>query len=283
MASRRREEKGVLSRLENLFGLCAAANERSRPPDSSLECVVVKGAMSIALERGGGIGGAGFICGIGCVPIYNLTEIEKDPPLPPESPSSSSFSSSSIGEESDGVGRELEDDEGAGMGEVQSAYKGLLQGMESMEESLPIRRGISNFYAGKSKSFTSLSDAKSSCASAKDLAKAENAYSRRRRSLLASKIFWEKPHSNLLRSPSGGIAKRPAALKRCPLAFAVAMTGSPKTSNISEYPAKSTTAVEDPVNSSSSQICSFPMRSFSLGDLPVLKNSGSSVGSSDDQ
>ncbi|KAH0460268.1 hypothetical protein IEQ34_010931 [Dendrobium chrysotoxum] len=249
--------------------------------------------MSIALEIGGGIGGAGFICGIGCVPIYDLPEMEKDPPLPPESPSSSSFSSSSIGEESDGVCRELEDDEGAGMGEVQSAYKGLLQGMESMEESLPIRRGISNFYAGKSKSFTSLSDAISSCASAKDLAKADNAYSRRRRTLLASKIFWEKPHSNLLRSPSGGIAKRPAALKRSPLALAVAMSGSPRTSDISEYqgdnhqfltpPAKSTTVVEDPVNSSSSQLCSFPMRSFSLGDLPVLKNSGSSVGSSDDQ
>ncbi|PKU81840.1 uncharacterized protein LOC110104980 [Dendrobium catenatum] len=252
--------------------------------------------MSIALEIGGGIGGAGFICGIGCVPIYDLTEIEKDPPLPLASPSSSSFASSSIGEESDGVGRELEDDEGAGMGEVQSAYKGLLQGMESMEESLPIRRGISNFYAGKSKSFTSLSDAISSCASTKDLAKAENAYSRRRRNLLASKIFWEKPQSNLLRSPSGGIAKRPAAAhKRSPLALAVAMGGSPRTSNISEYqgenhqflpqPAKSTTGFEDPVNSSSSssQLCSFPMRSFSLGDLPVLKNSGSSVGSREDQ
>ncbi|XP_020587398.1 uncharacterized protein LOC110029438 [Phalaenopsis equestris] len=238
--------------------------------------------MSIALELGAGIGSAGFIGGIGCVPIYDSPEVEKDRPLSPESPSSTSSASSSIGKDSDEVGGELEDDEGAGAGEVQSAYKGMLNGMESMVESLPIRRGISNFYAGKAKSFASLSDATASCASAKDMAKAENAYSRRRTNLLASKIFCEKQRSNLLRSPVGGIAKRPGSHRRNPLALAAAMNSSPRSNNSVEYgdlrpPGKSAVVPEDSVEASS-QICSLPMRSFSLGDLPVLKNPGSSIG-----
>lgn len=69
------------------------------------------------------------------------------------------------------------------------------------------RKGISNYYNGKSKSFTNLADenaasALASCSSSsmKDLAKQENPYSRRRRNLLCHKI-WEK-------SPRGRISKR---------------------------------------------------------------------------
>lgn len=125
--------------------LCAVADERPRRPESSPEFAVKNEAMSIALEIGAGIGSAGFIRGIGCVPNYESPEIEEDSHLLPDSPSpsSSSSSSSSIGKDSDAVASELEDDERAGMGEVQSAYKGLLQGMESIEESLPIRCYIS--------------------------------------------------------------------------------------------------------------------------------------------
>lgn len=46
------------------------------------------------------------------------------------------------------------------------------------------RRGISNFYAGKSKSFTSLAEA-AATAAAKEIAKPENPFNKRRRVLAA--------------------------------------------------------------------------------------------------
>ncbi|KAL2534351.1 Uncharacterized protein Adt_07702 [Abeliophyllum distichum] len=73
-----------------------------------------------------------------------------------------SSSTSSIGKNSD-------DSDGDGE-EVQSEYKGgPLDGFDALEKVLPIKKGISKFYCGKSKSFTSLSDA-SSCSSVKDIA-----------------------------------------------------------------------------------------------------------------
>lgn len=48
------------------------------------------------------------------------------------------------------------------------------------------RRGLSNFFSGKSKSFASLSDAAN--ASAKDMLKAENPFNKRRRLLMMSKM-----------------------------------------------------------------------------------------------
>ncbi|XP_019085749.1 PREDICTED: uncharacterized protein LOC104710866 [Camelina sativa] len=92
---------------------------------------------------------------------------------------SSSSSSESIGKNSD------VDDEG-GENEVESSYKGPLDMMESLEEVLPIKRGISKFYQGKSKSFTSLKETAS--LPLKDLTKQENLYSRRRRNLLSHRI-----------------------------------------------------------------------------------------------
>ncbi|CAN8252520.1 unnamed protein product [Cochlearia groenlandica] len=80
--------------------------------------------------------------------------------------------------------------------------------MESLEQVLPIRKGISKYYNGKSKSFTSLveeaeSALTSSSSSVKDLAKPENPYSRRRRNLLSHQI-WE----NNKTTPRGGISKK---------------------------------------------------------------------------
>lgn len=101
--------------------------------------------MSLAMEIGAGIGGPGFVRGIACVAIFDSAEIEgrkrMDPsPSPTEAAAAavlSASSSSSIGKDSDEAGsREGED---GGGGEVQSAYKGPPVGMESLEESLPIR------------------------------------------------------------------------------------------------------------------------------------------------
>ncbi|KAG7564360.1 hypothetical protein ISN44_As10g011270 [Arabidopsis suecica] len=104
----------------------------------------------------------------------------------------------------DSIGNNSDDDEG-GENEVESSYKGPLDMMESLEEALPIKRGISKFYKGKSKSFTSLSETAS--LPVKDLTKLENPYSRRRRNLLSHRI-----------RSRGGISKKPV---RSVLAVAV--------------------------------------------------------------
>ncbi|KAL5974096.1 hypothetical protein ACLOJK_030758 [Asimina triloba] len=72
--------------------------------------------------------------------------------------------------------------------EVQSKFKGGLGSMGLLEDSLPIKRGLSNFFRGKSKSFASLSSA----TSLEHLAKPENAFNKRRRTLLACDSAWSK-------------------------------------------------------------------------------------------
>ncbi|KAA8534774.1 hypothetical protein F0562_029784 [Nyssa sinensis] len=140
-----------------------------------------------------------------------------------------SCSSSSIGRNSDSSGLSSDGDDVSGEGEVQSSYKGPFDTLDSLEEVLPIKRGISKFYCGKSKSFTSLTDA-SSCSSVKDIAKPENAYTRKRKNLLAYNHFWDENRNYPLRSTSGGISKRPAK-SRSTLALAVTMSSSDSNNN----------------------------------------------------
>ncbi|KAF3777125.1 hypothetical protein EJ110_NYTH46762 [Nymphaea thermarum] len=91
---------------------------------------------------------------------------------------SESSETSSIGVCSNSsVGGEEGDEEG----EVQSRFVSPLGDLGCLEESLPIKRGLSNYFAGKSKSFGCLSSANS----VKDLAKQENPFNKRRRILLA--------------------------------------------------------------------------------------------------
>ncbi|XP_009794204.1 protein OXIDATIVE STRESS 3 LIKE 1-like [Nicotiana sylvestris] len=123
-------------------------------------------------------------------------------------------SSSSIGKNSDiseGSMEKTDDSE-----EVQSSYKSPLNSMETLEEVLPMRKGISRFYNGKSKSFTSLREA-STTSSTKDLAKPENAYIRKRRNLLACGLAWDTNKNR------GGISKRVTNSSRTTLALAAAM------------------------------------------------------------
>ncbi|XP_057721552.1 protein OXIDATIVE STRESS 3 LIKE 1-like [Arachis stenosperma] len=163
----------------------------------------------------------------------------------------STSSSSSIGRNSDDdddVSSERSMDSNSnenGENEAQSSYNGPLHAMESLEQVLPIRRGISKFYNGKSKSFTSLGDA-ASTPSMKDIAKPENAYTRRRRNLMAFNHVWDnKSRSSMLRSNSGGIYKRTTTLSssRSSLALAVAMNNSESSSSM--------TSSEDSTTSSS--------------------------------
>ncbi|KAK6126746.1 hypothetical protein DH2020_014678 [Rehmannia glutinosa] len=178
--------------------------------------------MSIASERSNSAGGDHRIERPGIVhrnmacasSIYNPTELSAvDRRFPAaqqlasedQRGSLSSSSTSSIGQNSDdstsGVGGDGE--------EVQSEYKGgPLDSLEALEEVLPIKKSISKFYCGKSKSFTSLSDA-AACSSTKDITKPENAYTRKRKNLLAFNNILAKNHNNILRSSNSGISKRP--------------------------------------------------------------------------
>lgn len=69
-------------------------------------------------------------------------------------------------------------------------HEGILGSLDSLEESLPVKRGLSNFFAGKSKSFASLSDAGGG--QAKDLVKHENPFNKRRRILMSHKASWRR-------------------------------------------------------------------------------------------
>ncbi|WCJ30503.1 Protein OXIDATIVE STRESS 3 LIKE 4 [Euphorbia peplus] len=108
----------------------------------------------------------------------------------------SSGSSSSIGAPDDS------EDEGE---EVNSSIlsRSGLSSLDSLEESLPIKRGLSNHFTGKSKSFADLSDVLMSTTSVtvKDLEKPENPFNKRRRLILANKwckksfYSWSNPKS----------------------------------------------------------------------------------------
>jgi len=115
---------------------------------------------------------------------------------------SSEDSSSSIGESSEN--EEEEEDDGV------SFHGGALDSFSStLEDSLPIKRGLSNHYVGKSKSFGNLMEASNS--NVKDLEKGENPFNKRRRLLIANKLrrrgrslsasnfyTWQSPNSTPL-------------------------------------------------------------------------------------
>ncbi|XVF48767.1 hypothetical protein PTKIN_Ptkin03bG0215500 [Pterospermum kingtungense] len=182
--------------------------------------------MSIVLDR---IGTSGFgrVTSCACdtsrfesTPVKETNEVVEEEEEEKEDDDDDWRSSSST-TASSSIGRNSDDDN-----EVQSSYKGGgLDMMDSLEQVLPIRRGISSFYNGKSKSFTSLADASSAC-SIKEIAKPENAYTRRRRNLLAINHVWDK---NRNKRPI-----RPISSSKSTLALAVAMSSSESISSASE-------------------------------------------------
>ncbi|MED6158158.1 hypothetical protein PIB30_030215 [Stylosanthes scabra] len=91
----------------------------------------------------------------------------------------SESSSSSIGTPDD-------DDDSGDEEEIQSGLKGGLSSLDSLEDSLPIKRGLSSHFDGKSKSFTDLSQVNTM----KELQKQESPFNKRRRVLIASR--WRK-------------------------------------------------------------------------------------------
>lgn len=184
--------------------------------------------MSIAFETNSLIERPGFVDRMPFKPIYdpsNSGRFSGDRPEIDRSDELDSCSSSSIGKNSDVSNGE---DESRDDNEVQSSFKGPLDCLDSLEEVLPIKRGISSFYSGKSKSYTSLADI-SSCSSVKDIAKKEDAYTRKRKNLLAHSNYWDKSH--ILENSSSGMSKRLANSSRSSLALSAMISSSESNDN----------------------------------------------------
>ncbi|XVF35259.1 hypothetical protein REPUB_Repub18cG0130100 [Reevesia pubescens] len=244
--------------------------------------------MSIAMER---IEDSGFGRVMKCAcdasrfdqstPVKEKKQVAREEEVEEEedwrrssSSTTTSSSSSSIGRNSDDdvSGRSSDGGDCDYENEVQSSYKGGLDMMDSLEQVLPMRRGISSFYNGKSKSFTSLADA-SSASCMKEIAKPENAYTRRRRNLLAINHVWDKNRNKRL--------IRPISSSKSTLALAVAMSSSESISSTSEdststssprlpplHPQTRTTFNNNTPSSSPSSGRNFSnWRSFSLADV----------------
>ncbi|XP_043712058.1 uncharacterized protein LOC122660872 [Telopea speciosissima] len=99
-----------------------------------------------------------------------------------------SMESSSIGVSGQSTSTTVDGDDDDEGEEVQSKFKshggvGALGSLDSLEESLPIKRGLSIYFSGKSKSFANLSDV----SRVEDLAKSENPFNKRRRILMSCK------------------------------------------------------------------------------------------------
>ncbi|KAK2645231.1 hypothetical protein Ddye_020426 [Dipteronia dyeriana] len=169
-----------------------------------------------------------------------------------------SSSSSSYGEDSD---------------DLQSLCKGPLDDLDSLEEVLPIKRGISKFYKGKSKSFTSLADA-SSASSMEDLAKPENPYTRKRKNLLAHSNFLGKNRNHHFKSNGSGILKKTVNSGRSniPESNSSEDSNSIALSSSHHLPPLHPHSKKSPGNESSSPPPrrNSPWRSFSLSDLQCV-------------
>ncbi|KAH9601917.1 hypothetical protein KSS87_018243, partial [Heliosperma pusillum] len=156
--------------------------------------------------------------------------------------------------------------------------------VDALEQALPMRRGISKFYSGKSKSFASLGDA--ACSSIKDITKAENAYSRKRKTLLANSLFHDKARTSPFKNSGigGGIEKKSTSINRSQLALGVAMNN--RGSRIDENDSsreENGNGRWDPRTPSlsppSSPALPPPWRSFSVADLQHCAVSVSSLNS----
>ncbi|XP_020240307.1 uncharacterized protein LOC109819114 [Cajanus cajan] len=114
------------------------------------------------------------------------------PPYHAALSSSSSDASSSIGtpddtdDENDAVS--FKNQQQQQQEQVHHNLQGLAS-LDSLEDSLPIKRGLSNHFMGKSKSFTDLSQVNT----VKELQKQENPFNKRRRVQIASK--WSRKSS----------------------------------------------------------------------------------------
>lgn len=104
-------------------------------------------------------------------------------------------------------------------GEVQSALRAPpLSGLSALEDALPIKRGLSRYFTGQSKSFGCLSDALST-----SLAKPANPYAKRRKNFALVCDERQRTCPPVSRKSASGISKKNTFGNRSNLALAVAM------------------------------------------------------------
>lgn len=130
---------------------------------------------------------------------------------------SSTNSVSSLREPVDGS---VSSDEGlhsVGESEVQSVYKGS---SSFTGGGSPPRKGLSRFYAGKSRSFSCLGVAMS----LRDLAKPENPYAKKRRCHVGGNVIAGRPQLPPLQKGAASISKKAMHNGKSTLALAVAMS-----------------------------------------------------------
>ncbi|EOY30257.1 hypothetical protein QQP08_024894 [Theobroma cacao] len=240
--------------------------------------------MSLVFERNdntNSIRRSGFIHGMECISVYGSPEEKNEGRRrlssadEREEEDSRSCSSSSIGRNSDVSDGSSSDGEDSTEAEAQSELKGPLDTMDALEEVLPVRRGISKFYNGKSKSFTSLADA-AAASSIKDFAKPDNPYNKKRKNLLAHSSLLFKNHNHPLRSSGSEISKRLTNSSRSTVALGTTL-GSSDSNSISSLPStclpplhpqcKKSTTIR---SSSPTTRPNPPCRSFSLSDLQFV-------------
>lgn len=143
--------------------------------------------------------------------------------------------------------------------EAQSSYKGPSEYLSSLlASSPPSKKGLSRFYAGKSRSFSCLADV----ASVKDLAKPENSYARKRKNNGASGGNLDRPRLHPMRTGAVGISKKPPHNNKCTLALAVAMSTKEGSLETEEPDFHASMGVSGRWQSNSA-----PSRSYSLSDL----------------
>ncbi|XP_022749971.1 uncharacterized protein LOC111299185 [Durio zibethinus] len=236
--------------------------------------------MSLVFERNGCSNSIrGFIHGMQCISVYDSQEEKSEDRRRllsaegREEDDLGSCSSSSIGRNSDVSCESSSDGEDSTEAEVQSELKGPLDTMDALEEVLPMRRGISKFYNGKSKSFTSLADA-AAAASVKDFAKPDNPYNRKRKNLLSHSFLLDKNRNHPVRNGGSEISKRLANSSRNTVALGATMSSSASdcnsiSSSSSSCPpplhpqCKKSTTIR---SSSATALTNSPCRSFSLSD-----------------
>lgn len=213
--------------------------------------------------------------------IYNSPEIARFTgddhrsskfPVDQEDDDQDSSSSSSIGNNSDasGGGCDSDDDDG---GEVQSLFKGSLNNLCALEDALPVKRGISTFYAGKSKSYTSLADAVSA-PSIQDIVKPEDAYNRKRKNALAHTVLLDKNRNFTSKS---GISKRFAHSNNSggeSSSLNSSHGGGGGGGSLPPLPARPRRLPNNDTSNSSPRIYSSPWRSLSLSDLQHAAGGG---------
>ncbi|KAM3213403.1 hypothetical protein ACQJBY_066024 [Aegilops geniculata] len=164
------------------YGMCGGGGARKRKDVVHYQEEEEEEAAAV---QGGRLGGEGH-------GLFVLETVEEEEEREAEAAAEAENERSSIGPVSEGDEEEGEEVESARETPWQRRTKktGGLASLDALDDALPIKRGLSSFFSGKSRSFANLQDvAVAGTTSSKDvLAKPENPFNKRRRILRCCSI-----------------------------------------------------------------------------------------------